>query len=444
MPRMFSRRDGNAAHQWRDTYRPRYQQIVARWAGRAAPDLSVGRLLDSIAELLAAAAEYYTSVQMIIPVAATTELTFASIDAKSLQHADDPQAMTFILGLDSLPMRAERDLYDPAVWCRDQPGLVQAIAEVEHPDELAFGERRSRWLETSRSGRSGSGSSATTSAGSGTPSTSSISPIQCPLTPPGPVLDALRFYARGEGPDQRIRQQRQAAERKQATKALLARLDPVRGKLIGGLLHQAQQYGPIREDALADIGLAWPTLRRNLRELGRRLVEASAIADVDDVFWLRLAEGRAFATALDTGSSSLRSIGDTAAERRMTWRGQRLVAPPQLLPKNRVNDFVERWMPTPSGADQTGPVLKGLAASGGQVTGDGRADHRAGSLLLDATWQDHRRQDHHTGLHALVRHGFGGGHRRRGPAQSQLDRRPRVRHRRRVRNRGGNRADQER
>ena len=141
MPRMFSRRDGNAEHQWRDTYRPRYQQIVARWAGWPAPDLSAGRLLDSIAELLAAAAEYYTSVQMIIPVAATTELTFASIDAKSLQHADDPQAMTFILGLDSLPMRAERDLYDLAVWCRDQPGLVQAIAEVEHPEELAFGER---------------------------------------------------------------------------------------------------------------------------------------------------------------------------------------------------------------------------------------------------------------------------------------------------------------
>jgi len=76
-----------------------------------------------------------------------------------------------------------------------------------------------------------------------------------------------------------------------------------RCRLIGGLLHQAQQYGPIREDALADIGLAWPTLRRDLRELGRRLVEASAIADVNDVFWLRLAEGRAFATALDTAAA---------------------------------------------------------------------------------------------------------------------------------------------
>jgi len=53
----------------------------------------------------------------------------------------------------------------------------------------------------------------------------------------------------------------------------------------------------------------------------------------------------------------------------MTWRGQRLVAPPQLLPKNKVNDFVERWMPTPSGADQTGPVLKGLAANGGDRRG---------------------------------------------------------------------------
>ena len=40
------------------------------------------------------------------------------------------------------------------------------------------------------------------------------------------------------------------------------------------LLGWAQTTAPVREDALADIGLAWPQLRRMLRELGRRLVDA--------------------------------------------------------------------------------------------------------------------------------------------------------------------------
>ena len=41
----------------------------------------------------------------------------------------------------------------------------------------------------------------------------------------------------------------------------------------------AQDWGPVREDALAAMGLAWPTMRRLLRELGRRLVESGTLAD---------------------------------------------------------------------------------------------------------------------------------------------------------------------
>ena len=53
------------------------------------------------------------------------------------------------------------------------------------------------------------------------------------------------------------------------------------------LLRRAQLAAPIREDALADVGLAWPVLRRLLLELGRRLVAAGAVPNAEDVFWLR-------------------------------------------------------------------------------------------------------------------------------------------------------------
>ena len=39
-------------------------------------------------------------------------------------------------------------------------------------------------------------------------------------------------------------------------------------------LRWAQSLAEIREDGLADIGLGYPVLRRVLRELGRRLVDA--------------------------------------------------------------------------------------------------------------------------------------------------------------------------
>ena len=47
---------------------------------------------------------------------------------------------------------------------------------------------------------------------------------------------------------------------------------------------------PMREDALADVGLAWPELRRMLAEVGRRLQRAGVINEPDDVFWLHRSE----------------------------------------------------------------------------------------------------------------------------------------------------------
>ena len=52
---------------------------------------------------------------------------------------------------------------------------------------------------------------------------------------------------------------------------MLARLDPVRAGHSAGCSHWAQRVAPMREDALADVGLAWPQLRRMLAEIGRRL-----------------------------------------------------------------------------------------------------------------------------------------------------------------------------
>src|SRR4029450_7666997 len=111
-----------------------------------------------------------------------------------------------------------------------------------------------------------------------------------PADDPIPLLETLRFFVSGKGSDPYQRQRRLATRREQATTVALARLDPIRARTFRRLLHWAQSVAPVREDALADVGLAWPQLRRMLREIGWRLQAAGVIAEPDEIFWLRRSE----------------------------------------------------------------------------------------------------------------------------------------------------------
>jgi rifampicin phosphotransferase len=127
----------------------------------------------------------------------------------------------------------------------------------------------------------------------------------------------------------------------------------------------------VREDALADVGLAWPLMRRMLLELGRRLVEAGAVEKPIDVFWLRRDEVEKMVTSLDAGETRLGSLAEAVEQRKMLWRGQRRVTPPQLLPKGAWFEALERLMPAAS-EEQTGDTIKGVGASSGEVTAPAR------------------------------------------------------------------------
>jgi pyruvate,water dikinase len=162
-----------------------------------------------------------------------------------------------------------------------------------------------------------------------------------------------------------------AASREEATRTVLERLDAPRRKLFSRLLEWAQNVAPVREDALADVGLAWPVMRRMLLELGRRLVEAGAVEKPADVFWLRLDELDDMAASLDAGEPRLGNLAEAVEGRKMLWRGQRRVTPPQLLPKDSWFMVFEGLMPARS-EEQTGDTIKGTAGSGGQVTASAR------------------------------------------------------------------------
>jgi rifampicin phosphotransferase len=362
----------SARKRWREYSRPLYRETVERWEAKPPEDLPATSLLAGVRELLDAGAEYYTSVQTIIPLAASSEALFTAFYNRLVRREGDPPAQTFLLGFDSTPIRAEKSLYDLGTFSREHPELARALAgtpsdqvlELLRTEEPPAGVDEGLWQEW------GSRFQAHLRRyGHTVYNLDFMTPV--PADDPAPLLDTLKFYLRGEGQNPHERQRRTAERREEATGAVLERLDAPRRDLFGRLLRWAQDVAPVREDALADVGLAWPVMRRMLLELGRRLVEAGTLKLPADVFWLRRQEVEKLASSLDEGETRPGSLSEAVEQRKMLWRGRRRVTPPQLLPRDSWFMFFEGLMPARS-EDQTGDTIRGVGASAGQVTAPAR------------------------------------------------------------------------
>ncbi|MBN1136266.1 MAG: phosphoenolpyruvate synthase, partial [Anaerolineae bacterium] len=157
-----------------------------------------------------------------------------------------------------------------------------------------------------------------------------------------------------------------------AVQAALGRVKGLKLRFLRWTLRWAQTFALVREDSIFDIGLGYPVLRRMLYELGRRFVEAGAIAEPGDIYWLERAEVEHGAAALDRGAG-LQDLRQHVRRRRAVWRAEKQATPPQQLPpKIRVMGIkVDAFMPV-SAEEQTATVLKGVAASPGKVTAPAR------------------------------------------------------------------------
>lgn len=371
------RRSGR--ERWRTYARPRYAQAVADWAQRDVLALPAGELLQGVVTLLDAGAEYYTAVQTVIPVAAGSEMVFSRFYRALVRRPGDPPPTTFLLGFDSVPIRSEKSLYDLAGWVCARPVLAGRLTTSSTPQLLADRDDpgpdgwREFWVRLATH---------LEAYGHLVYNLDVLNAV--PADDPGPLLDALRFYLGSGSLDPYERQRQNAAARQRAGDAVTTRLDPVRRRIFRRLLRLAQQSAPVREDALADVGLAWPQLRVLLAEAGRRLVTRGVVDAATDVHWLRWAE---LVGALSDGDPTPRQ--QEVEDRRRLWRGRRQVTPPQVLPVRRWVRFIERMLPAAS-AEQTGDVLSGQPGSAGRVTAVARVvggpadfgEFRAGEVLV--------------------------------------------------------------
>ena len=360
----------NGVTYWQQVGLPQYRETVARHAERDATLLTCGELVDAAAALVDAGALYYTSVQAVIPQAATSEIAFTKTYDTVLRRRGAPPAITLLLGSDSTPLDAEKSLFSVAAWCRGTPGVAEAVraglpVPAEHVAE--FDRRLDAHLGE---------------FGHLTYNLDLMSPV--PADDPGPVLAALRYAVSPDAVDPAQRQARLRAERDDAEKALMARLDPVRRALARRELRWARRLGPLREDALAAVGLGWPHARRFLRELGSRFVSAGVLENPDDVYFLTAAEVRDLARVLDASGETapaLPRMTTAVDDRRAVWRGQGSATPPGWLPRGGFwYQLFRRYMPS-NESEQTGDTLKGLGASGGRVTGTVRVVTGPGDIV---------------------------------------------------------------
>lgn len=368
---------------WREFSHPRYRQVIKGWSEKSIGELSGGELLEGVRTLLDAGTVYYTAVESVIPIAAVSEISFRAYYDKLVRRQGDPPAETFLLGYDSEPIRAEKSLYDLAGWAREVQGLAPAIlkestatlAESQRTGSPPAGIDQALWEQWRPRFQAH-----LDRFGHAVYNLDFLSPL--PADDPAALLDTVKFYLRGQGNDPHERQRLSASRREDQTERMLARLG--QGRLGRNrraaflrLLRWAQKSAPIREDALADVGLAWPLIRRMLLELGQRLASSGVISQAADVFWLRELELR---TAVEFGLAGEGTItgaerparAEAIEERKMLWRGQAKAAAPQLLPESRWMERTFGGMMPARQQQQQGDVIKGVGASSGRVTAPAR------------------------------------------------------------------------
>jgi phosphohistidine swiveling domain-containing protein len=184
------------------------------------------------------------------------------------------------------------------------------------------------------------------------------------------------------------------AETRAAARATLAEQHPAQRDRFERLLARAERFYPVREDNevwTQSVPLA--LVRRALLEVGRRLVDAGTVTEVDDVFLLTLGEAR---QALAGGSGDLAGLlGSRRAERawalahpgpasygRPPDRPDFSALPPAAAFVHEATAWcIDRILsPAANACRRDSDVIEGIAASSGRYTGLARIVRHEGEL----------------------------------------------------------------
>jgi len=356
---------------WADEARPHFAQVTAEWTGRDLAEMPALELLAGAHQIVEAAASYYMSIQLVLGPPVISEALFTAVYNHLIKRKSDPSALTFLLGFDNTPIRAEKSLYDLAMWARDEAGLADYLERTSGKEIAAAYQSQSAPIATTESWQGFTARLTEHLSRFGHAVYDLDFAKSVPADAPASLLDTLRHFLAGKGRNPYERQAEATAAREKAAASQFARLGWLRRSLFRRVLGWAQRSAPLREDALADVGMGWPVLRRILREVGGRMAAAGSMAERDEVFWLKWDEVEEAARQLDAGQP-VADHRQEIAQRRERWQREHVVTPPVALPvKGGVRILgidLSRGMPART-SQAAGNTIKGIGASPGKVTG---------------------------------------------------------------------------
>ncbi len=357
---------------WREEFHPFYKAFVDGLKDIRPSSMSAEQLWGSSQQVMDQAAYYVTGLLFAtMGASAGSEMLLIRVYNRFARREGDPDATVLLMGWDNIPIRAEKSLYDLAMWAQENSELTRYLLAAPAGRLAAQIPPLPLFIEDK------------------VPSHQYDVPgwkefvdrfhdhlrqyghiiyqldiaESLPMEDPTAMLETVRMYLRGEGTNPHERQQASEQRRIQTAESALSRLRGFKRWALRTALKWGHSMASVREDALAEIGLGYPYLRRLLLELGQRLTARGVIEQAGDIFMLQTDE----INALVHGASM--DLKAQVEERRaFLIRMQREIPPPMIPIKDRVYGVkMDTYIPQ-SGDTGADNQLKGVPASAGRVT----------------------------------------------------------------------------
>jgi pyruvate,water dikinase len=377
---------------WRNELHPEYQEYVANKRDLIPTQMSAAGLWHEIQELFNAAAYYMDGLMFAtMGASAGSEMLLTNAYNKLVKQDSDPEATALLMGWDNIPVRSEKSLYDIAMWISRDKNLAEYVLNTSshdlaeklktpetgsHPLLNEFASKFQKHLDNFGH---------------------TIFQLDfaegLPLDHPEMMLETIKMYLRGEGTNPHKRQKASQQKRIETTEAALNRLKGLKLWLFRMVLKWGQSLAEVREDALAEMGLAYPKMRELLRELGQRFVEAGVISQPEDIFWLEKVEIQNCVEKLENKRTP-DNLAIQVEKRKAFNKKVSQVTPPPMIPmKERVMGFKSETFIAKTEDAQSGNLLTGVPTSAGVVTAPARVLHgpedfdqmQAGDVLIAGT-----------------------------------------------------------
>lgn len=355
---------------WKEEALPEYQAALTKWREAQIGQLPPTRLWQDAQDILQTVMDYLGALLFAtMGASAGSEGLLTRVYDKIAKREGDPPATTLVMGYDSIPVQADKSLFNLSGWCAERNELSKHFLETtseQLADQLTYDDQPHDVKLDDWQALRGQFAEHMHKFGHIIYDLDFAKPL--PLDDPVPMLETIKMYLRGEGTNPHQRQKLSAEKREQTTQAVLGRLKGIRRWIFSKALNWGQSMAEVREDALADIGLGYPLLRQVLRELGSRYVEAGVVREQGDIFWLDKNDIETSLAHLEQDRVP-ENYSERVEERKVFWQAvRRLTPPPVLPPKERIMGIKVGAFTAVSESGQTTEVLKGVATSAGKVT----------------------------------------------------------------------------